>query len=321
MTVKIVRMTEDQVCVTRSHQKMKKRCYDVADKTQGIALCVWGGDILSNGKCYYLTNVSVRQFGGETSITTTAQSEMTVLDLDMEVHGAVNNVKVFEGQLVTAEVKVDYMCPKQHVLQNVNLDTAITRCHQCGAYCKTAAIVAVLRTKVTIEDSSGKMTDFGIEDYVLRQLLNLGSERLFETDLLVSKLLVEDRIQLQSRGNRITAAAFLPPCAPSTNERDRASESATTASCSTPLESEDDLMLEEFFRSETVELDGVNEKETEKVEVDGKGTMLDCKRKESVEGTVEKEVEVSARPKHVKYDRNLKHPGKTGKKKSQSQKK
>ena len=76
--------------------------------------------------------MSVRQFGGETSISTTAQSKVTLLDVDMEVHGIVNNVKVFEGQLVTAEVKVEYMCPKRHVLPNVNLDTAIIRCQQCG---------------------------------------------------------------------------------------------------------------------------------------------------------------------------------------------
>lgn len=49
-----------------------------------------------------MINVSVRQFSGETSITTTAQSKVTLLeDVDIEVHGVVNNLKVFEGQLVT----------------------------------------------------------------------------------------------------------------------------------------------------------------------------------------------------------------------------
>lgn len=194
------------------------------------------------------------------------QSKVTLLDVDMEVHGIVNNVNVFEGQLVTAEVKVEYMCPKRHVLPNVNVDTAITRFQQCGAYCKTAAAVAVLRAKVTIEDFTGKIL---IDAYVLRQLLNVGSERFFDTDVLVSKLLVEDRILLKGRGNRITAAAFLCPCNPSTNEMDRATDSGPTASCSTPQEFVEDLMLEELFRSETgEELDSLNEKETEKVEVD-----------------------------------------------------
>ncbi|CAM4735470.1 unnamed protein product [Leuciscus chuanchicus] len=74
---------------------------------------------------------------------------------------------------------------------------------------------------------------------------------------------------------------------------DRATDSGPTASCSTPQEFVDDLMLEECFRSETgEELDSVNEKETEKVEVDEKGNMTDCKRsEESVEGTVEKEID------------------------------
>ncbi|XP_026068506.1 uncharacterized protein LOC113049998 [Carassius auratus] len=304
---------------------MKKRSYDVADKTHGIALCVWGVETFQIGKCYYLTNVSVRQFGGETSISTTAQSKVTLLDVDMEVHGVANNLKVFEGQLITAEVKVEYLCPKQHVLLNVNLDTAITRCQQCGAYCKTAAVAALLRTRVTIEDLTGKMTEF-----VLRQLLNLGTERFFETDLLVSKLLAEDRIQLTGRGNRITAAAFLPPSNLSTNEMDRATDSGPTASCSTTVlppsnlstnemdqaTDSDDLMLEEFFRSEIgEELDSVNQKETEEVEVDGKGNITDCKRKEEcVEGTLEEKVKVTACPKPGKFDRTLKYPGKTGKK-------
>lgn len=83
------------------------------------------------------------------------------------------------------------------------------------------------------------MTDFGIDDYVLRQLLNLGCERLFETDLLVSKMLVEDRIQLQGRGNRITAAAYLPLCTEFTKEIRQHIQAA-------PLRSqEDDLLLEE----------------------------------------------------------------------------
>ena len=79
-------------------------------------------------------------------------------------------------------------------------------------------VVAVLCAKVTIEDFTGKMTEFPIDDYVLRQLLNACQiERFFDTDVLVSKLLVEDRIQLKGRGNRITAAAFLPPCSQSTH--------------------------------------------------------------------------------------------------------
>lgn len=69
---------------------------------------------------------------------------------------------------------MNYLCPKQHVLPNVNLKTAITRCQQCGAYCKTAAVVAVLRSNVTVEDSTGKMIEYVIDDYVLCQLLNLG---------------------------------------------------------------------------------------------------------------------------------------------------
>lgn len=100
-----------------------------------------------------------------------------------------------------------------------------------------------------------------------------------------------------------------------TNEMDRATDSGPTASCSTPQEFVDDLMLEECFRSETgEELDSVNEKETEKVEVDEKGNMTDCKRsEESVEGKVEKEV--GARPKHAKCDHSLRNPGKTGNRK------
>lgn len=85
------------------------------------------------------------------------------------------------------------------------------------------------------------MTDFVIDDCVLRQLLNLGCERFFETDLLVSKMLEEDGIQLKGRGNRITAAAFWPPCTEFTKEMDQATDSGSTSQELV----EDDLMLEE----------------------------------------------------------------------------
>lgn len=62
-----------------------------------VSLCVWAGEILPNGECYNMTNVSVRQFSGETYITTTAQSKSTLLeDVDIEAQGVVNNLKVFE---------------------------------------------------------------------------------------------------------------------------------------------------------------------------------------------------------------------------------
>lgn len=115
-------------------------------------------------------------------------------DVDCEVAGVVDKYTVFEGQVDTVDVKVDYMCPKQHVVQNVNLETAITRfLMRIQAMWGTLQnCFSCLRAKVTVEDAECKMIDFVVDDFVLCQLLKLGCESFFETDVLVGKLLVEE---------------------------------------------------------------------------------------------------------------------------------
>ncbi|KAI2645051.1 Single-stranded DNA binding protein Ssb [Labeo rohita] len=213
VTVKVLDLIEDHQGFTRSHQKMKRRAYDVADKTGSVSLSVWGGEMLQTGKWYAGTNVSVRLFSGEISLSTTAESTFTMSAVDYGVAAVLQRYTVFE-------------------------------------------VVAVLLARITVEDVEGRMTDFVIDEFVLHQLLKIDCEGFFDTDVLVTKLLVEERIEMRCRGNRVMAAVFLSQCSDSVTEVGQTAGSVQTGSCSSRQESTevpDDVMLEEILHVQVVQ--------------------------------------------------------------------
>lgn len=255
VTVKVVQLTEEREGMTRSCQKLLKRSFDVVDETSSISLTTWGGDVLKVGQWYKFTNVSVRQFGGVFFLSTSAQSSIElVADRICAVAQVSTNFECCQGEVVTADVKANYVCPKQHVLDTVNLSTMLTRCEKCSAFCRTAKVQSVLRCLLTIEDGTGVMTEFALDDFVIRQLLNVPCGTSPEPDLLVSKLLGEnDRlVQVKYRGKQVFEAAFLPKgCTSVELPMSESGPSCTMTSASgCTASSSEDLMLEELFVEE-----------------------------------------------------------------------
>nr|XP_021329714.1 uncharacterized protein LOC108190180 [Danio rerio]XP_021332030.1 uncharacterized protein LOC108190180 [Danio rerio] len=210
--VKVLQFNEARDAYTRTSQKMMTRCYEVADVTNSMSLTVWGGEVLNVAKWYALTNVSVRKFGGCKCLSTTAQSTITACaDNSMAVAEIRQNFETKEGIIVTADVKMEYFCPKRHALLKVNLETSVTRCHQCDACCHTSRIVAALRGNITIEEKCGKMNNFGIDDFLMRKLLNISNESTPDPDALVAMLLGDGSasVQVKFRGQRVIDVVFV----------------------------------------------------------------------------------------------------------------
>ena len=168
--------------------------------------------MLETGKWYTIKNASIRQFDGCTCLSTTKQSSITVVpDVSSNVAQVIDRFKVKEGEIVTAEVKAEYQCPKLHPLPVINFQTLMTRCPQCAAYCKTARVMSVLRAAVTVQDKSDQMSTFVIEDVELHELLDVQVNSWLEPDELAAKLLSDDHghLHIKYRGQRVISASFM----------------------------------------------------------------------------------------------------------------
>lgn len=256
VTIKVIQLTEDTQSMTRSNQRLLRRSYDVADKTSGLLLTVWERDILVTGKWYTIKNVSIRQFEGCTCLSTTKQSVLTIVpDLTSDVAKVIDRFKVKEGEVVTAEVKVEYQCPMLHPLTAVNLQTLMTRCPKCAAYCKTSKVTSVLCATVTIQDKSGQMSTFEMDNLVLRELLDVPTHSRVETDDLAAKLRNDDEVNLhiKYRGQRVVSASFISKAANQSSEPQRRDVAVTSRMQKSEEGLSEDFMLEEMFMDETAE--------------------------------------------------------------------
>lgn len=103
-----------------------------------------------------------------------------VPDVAHEVAEVVNNYKTTKGDVVTADVNIEYLCPKKHSLTSVNVSTLMTRCQQFSDFCRTSKISSVFRAKISLQEKSGTITTFKIEDIVLRCLLNVPKDTTVE---------------------------------------------------------------------------------------------------------------------------------------------
>ncbi|XP_058626509.1 uncharacterized protein LOC131537218 [Onychostoma macrolepis] len=252
--VKVVQLVEDRQGMTRSNQRLQRWSYDVADQTCSLSLTVWGGDVLEIRKWYTTKNASVRQFDGYTCLSTTSQSSLTiVLDVSATVAQPVDSFTVKEGEIVTADVKAQYMFPKMHTLLAVNL----TRCQQCAAYCKTAKVKFELNGTVTVQDNTDNMSTFVLDDFVLRQLMTVPADSQVEPDVLAAKLLSDDKcLHIKFRGQCVMCASFVFDSdsanqSTEAEQNDGVKSSGTVEECAQPLS--EDLMLEQLFADETVE--------------------------------------------------------------------
>ncbi|KAA0701355.1 hypothetical protein E1301_Tti024321 [Triplophysa tibetana] len=256
ITVKLLCLTEQTESMTRRFKKMERRCYDVADETGGISLTVWGPEALTVGKWYKVTNTSVRLFGSCFCLSTSPESHITMVpDVADEVAQIVSNYKTTQGEVVTADVNIEYLCPKQHSLTSVNASTLMTRCQQCSAFCRTSKISSVYRAKVSLQDKCGTITTFMIEDIVLRTLLNVPKGTTVETDTLVGKLFADENslLQVKYRGQRVMSAEFVALECETTHEPSTSTTPTTTAAREVTDDMSDTLMLEELFEEDTKE--------------------------------------------------------------------
>lgn len=96
-------------------------------------------------------------FGSNICLSTSPESHITnVPDVPCQVATPVHNYEITE--VVTADIKVEYLFPKQHL--SINTSSLMTRCQQCSAYCKTAKISSILCAAVSLQDRSGTVTTF-----------------------------------------------------------------------------------------------------------------------------------------------------------------
>ncbi|XP_076833758.1 uncharacterized protein LOC143480149 [Brachyhypopomus gauderio] len=199
---------------------LKKVVYAVSDQTASLLLTVWGTHTFCLKNWYHFSDVSVRNFMGQTTLTTTRDTNIqTIPHAGPSVDPIVDDITTTEGELSMVNIDVQHLCPKRHSLDSVNFSTLMTRCHSCKAFCKTAKLSAVARGTLTIIDEAGTQHSFNLTDKLIRETLSLNPGPLPQPDELAALFLHHDRATVTTKGSRVLSVLVdAPPEAPSSED-------------------------------------------------------------------------------------------------------
>lgn len=154
-----------------------------------------------------MDNVSVRQFKGMATLSTTVQTQVTKID-DC---GAARTFSEAELQTALGEIIdeiIEHFCPKHHVLQAVNRSTLMTRCDRCQAFCKTSKTTVELRGHVTLKVQSAQQK-IKLHNSQIRDLLSVKDAEFADVHSLITDILVHDEIHIQTWREYVVKVSFV----------------------------------------------------------------------------------------------------------------
>lgn len=176
--------------VLSNNQEMPKVVYAVADHTASLLLTVWGDIRINVGQWYKFDNLAVRIYRDQVGLTTTKQTHVApAAETGVAVATVKDRIVHLVGEVIGADVKLDYFCPQKHQLPQFNPDAFICRCATCGLTYKVSKVESVARATLTVETDDTVHHTVTVKDHLLRQLAFFSGHPTIDTDALVVQLL------------------------------------------------------------------------------------------------------------------------------------
>ncbi|XP_056126453.1 uncharacterized protein si:dkey-249d8.1 [Rhinichthys klamathensis goyatoka] len=147
--------------------------YTVADTTGYISLTVWCEHNITVGEWYNITNVSVGNFKGKISLSTTKNTQI----LNIASQGTAVAVQVptetIKCDIIGVNIKNIFICPRSHTLKDVTPSSPTVYCVSCNTHYKPPAIIMRISGHLGLKPEMGNVVEASIEDEVIRSVLTV----------------------------------------------------------------------------------------------------------------------------------------------------
>ncbi|XP_026122001.1 uncharacterized protein LOC113105099 isoform X2 [Carassius auratus] len=198
INAKIIQELRRGIGVVWDGQSLPKTEYTVADTTDCMRLTVWREHSMTVGEWYSITDVSVREIRGKTSLSTTIDTQIvsipsqgtaaavqvtspsTIKDtqiVSIPSQGTAAAVQVLTEtircDILGANIKNVLICPRKHQMKSVTLSSPTLYCISCNTHYKSTAIVMNFSGHLDIKPETGNVMKAKIEDEVIRSALTV----------------------------------------------------------------------------------------------------------------------------------------------------
>ncbi|XP_067314633.1 uncharacterized protein si:dkey-249d8.1 [Pseudorasbora parva] len=182
--------------------------YTVADSTGYMSLTFWREHSITVGEWYSITNVSVRKFGGKTSLSTTKNTQI----VNITSQGTAVAVKVptetITCDIIGANIKNIFICPNSHTLKDVTLSGPTVYCFSCNMHYKSTAIIMKTSGHLDLKSETRHVVGAHIEDEVIRSVLTLKPATSPED--IIQSLVALPPMQITIRENSVVKMEDVP---------------------------------------------------------------------------------------------------------------
>ncbi|XP_052414648.1 uncharacterized protein si:dkey-249d8.1 isoform X2 [Carassius gibelio] len=198
INAKIIQELRRGIGVVWDGQSLPKTEYTVADTTDCMRLTVWREHSMTVGEWYSITDVSVREIRGKTSLSTTIDTQIVSIPsqgtaaavqvtspsttkdtqiVSIPSQGTAAAVQVptetIRCDILGANIKNVLICPRKHQMKSVTLSSPTLYCISCNTHYKSTAIVMNFSGHLDIKPETGNVMKAKIEDEVIRSALTV----------------------------------------------------------------------------------------------------------------------------------------------------
>ncbi|KAL1022028.1 hypothetical protein UPYG_G00021310 [Umbra pygmaea] len=163
--------------VTRAQKRLNMVEYLVgqidANVTTLANLTVWGDEhTVEEGKWYRVTNVSVGQYGDQTTLNMTKDSTLVNVPSGGKcmVPPSMVQRETFTGKIIGHWLSQEYTCPQGHPLEGVDTTENMVTCNMCPMTYIKSVVKSIIKGKLSIDSNMG-FKEFSVEDSVITTLL------------------------------------------------------------------------------------------------------------------------------------------------------
>nr|XP_055049639.1 uncharacterized protein LOC129435227 [Misgurnus anguillicaudatus] len=174
----------------------------IADTTASINFTVWNDTDITIGSWYLISNASIRLFNGETTISTTKDTELTPVSCQDETHPLQHTtLETLSADIVGANIDILYLCPQKHKIPNMSLSSTKVQCEKCNTYFKSACITHYTHGTITIKTATNIRT-LHIENNLIRSVVDIPDNA--NTDNIIDALLALPPVHVTVHKNNLT---------------------------------------------------------------------------------------------------------------------
>lgn len=208
INAKIIQEVRRGNSVIWDRQNRPRTEYTVADTTGCMSLTVWCEHSITVGEWYNITDVSVREISGKTSLSTTKDTQIVSIP-SLGTAAAVQVLtETIRCDIIGANIKNLLICPWKHKLKNVTLSSPTLYCISCSTYYKSTAIIMNFSGHLDLKPETGNVVKAKIEDEVIRSALTVNPTASPKD--IIKSLIALPAMQITIRENVIVKMEDVP---------------------------------------------------------------------------------------------------------------